>query len=630
MTFERPDAWWLLALAAPIVALHLHHRKRRVVEVSSVELWRGLVAGGVGRGRFRSLRDSLALAFLLAALVAFAGAAAGPVTGDAASAPRRIAIVLDGSASMANPTLDESARMTRALRKAIEAESRLAPQDQLSVWLASGTPRVWVEPTTQRGSVDARWRRAVVRMNGMPPAEPIAMLAPACLTSTVRLALRAANGVADRPTTLLVLTDAVGAASLRDVDAGGVDLHVGAVDVEVAPKNSGIVACDVDPTDATRLLVHVATSDGPPAPRDAVLLRDPRGFEPKWPPVEVARQPLSFDADGNASATFPLDAFAKVGGLCQVRLDPPDDFISDDVAGLVLPATKPLAVAVVADKPSPFLVEALRAMPDVVDPARTTLVSPNAPNSAFDGVDVAIVEDALFYEGVPASLAFTSKGKTVEKPLLWGVGTHPILAGVDLSPLRIERAVVLDAVAGYGQQVIIASSAGPVGVATPADRHPRVEFGFRPEATTLPLEAAFPLLVRNALRWLAKPSNAPRYVVAGEPWPDGDGALVPYPAPGGPYTVRTPTGAETVVRWIPPKGFRLSPSTPTTAPSAADVVASLPDRSRDADTRRRHAPWLAAVGAALLAIGAALLPRARPAERPTVVAPPEDVLVASR
>jgi hypothetical protein len=45
VTFERPEAWWLLAVAAPLVALHLHLRRRRLVDVSSVELWRGLADG---------------------------------------------------------------------------------------------------------------------------------------------------------------------------------------------------------------------------------------------------------------------------------------------------------------------------------------------------------------------------------------------------------------------------------------------------------------------------------------------------------------------------------------------------------------------------------------------------------
>jgi hypothetical protein len=131
--------------------------------------------------------------------------------------------------------------------------------------------------------------------------------------------------------------------------------------------------------------------------------------------------------------------------------------------------------------------------------------------------------------------------------------------------------------------------------------------------------------VRNALRWLAKPSTTPRYVVAGEPWPDGDGAVVPYPEQSAPFPperfggaplVRTPRGDETVLRWIPPKGFHLSPKTPTTFPSASDVVASLDDRRLDADTRVRRAPLLAAIGAAFLALGAALLPRPRGAAAP--------------
>jgi len=594
LTFERPDAWWLLALAAPIVALHLHHRKRRVVEVSSVELWRGLVAGGVGRGRFRALRDALALAVLLAALVAFTASAAGPVTGTSASAARQLSIVIDTSASMnARGDRFSPTRRHEAVDAAPAAQLRLAPQDKRTLWFAGERPRV---------------------ADALGSAAAAATLAPRCVAETTRLALLAARGG-----TVLVLTDAVGAETLRDLDSKGLDLRVGVVDAGASTKNAGIVACDVDPANPAQILVRVATTDGPPSTRTLVLTAAGK---------ELSRTPLALDADGNATATLSLGDATKAGGLIEVRLDPADDFVADDAAGLMLPAAKPLAVAVVSDKPSPFLVEALRAMPDVADPAKTTIVAPGAPATAFVDAYVVITEGVAAPSGKP-TLTFVGAGPRVaEKPLLWGVGTHAILAGVDMSPLRIERAVVLDP--ATGETSIVASAAGAVGVAGEADGVRHVTFGFRPDATTLPLEAAFPVLVRNSLRWLAKPPAAPRYVVAGEPWPDGDGALVPYPAPGGPYTAKSPTGMTTVVRWIPPHDFRLSPATPTPAPSAESVVASLPDRHGDADTRKRHAPWLAAVGAALLAIGAALLPKARPAERPTVVAPPEDVLVASR
>jgi len=615
VTFERPDAWWLLVLAAPIVLLHLHHRKRRVVEVSSVELWRGLVAGGGGRGRFRALRDGLALAFLLAALGAFTVSAAGPVTGAAASGPRRLVVVIDGSASMIASIDGQEQPFVAALRRAKDAEARLAPHDEISVWLSGDRPRVVVEPRRpRRGDTYGSAFSAVAYGAGPWPDAPY----PSCLATTTRLAVRAARAASSKPTTVLVFTDALGVETLRDVEAKDVDLQIGVVAGPREPRNAGIVECDLDPADATRLLVRVATTDGPVTPRSLVLRRGE---------VELTRTAVAFDADGGATATLAMGEGGTMGGVLDVQLEPSDDFGWDDESYLMLPAAKPLAVAVVSDKPSPFLVEALRAMPDVADPARTTLVAPGAPASAFDGVDVVIAEGAAAPAGKP-TLTFVGAGTRVaEKPLLWGVGTHAILAGVDLSPLRIERAVVLDPAAD--ETSIVASAAGAVGVAGETDGFRRVTFGFRPDASTLPLEAAFPVLVRNSLRWLAKPPAAPRYVVAGEPWPDGDGAVVPYSTLVRPHDVRTPTGMATVVRWLPPRGFRLSPATPSNAPSAADVVASLPDRHGDADTRKRHGPWLAAVGAALLAVGALLLPRARPATRPTVADPPE-VLVASR
>jgi hypothetical protein len=607
LTFERPDAWWLLALAAPIVALHLHHRRRRVVEVSSVELWRGLVTGSAGRGRFRLLRDALAMAFVLAALGAFTASAAGPVTGSQASGPRRVVIVIDASPTMLASIDGHEQPFVAALRRAWEAESRLASQDEMCVWLATERPRVIVEPRHPRAGSYGSAFNSIGYNAGPWPAGP----SPSTLVTTTRLAIRSVRGSSALPTTVLVLTDPVGADSLKDIDSSGVDVRLGVISGPREPQNAGIVSCDVDPSDSTRLLVRVVTTDGSPTPRTLALWgRDN---------TELARTTLTFDASGGATATLPLGEVEHSGGLLEVRLEPWDDFGWDDRVLLMLPATKPLAVAVVSDKPSPFLVEALRAMPDVADPAKTTLVAPNAPASSLDGVDVVIAEGVAAPAGKP-SLTFVGAGPRVaEKPLLWGVGTHALLAGVDLSPLRIERAVVLDVAAG--ETPIVASAAGTVGVVGETDGMRRVTFGFRPDATTLPLEAAFPLLVRNALRWLAKPPAAPRYVVAGEPWPDGDGALVPYSAPWGSSVVTTPAGASTVVRWIPPKGFHLSPATPTKTPSAADVVASLPDRHGDSDTRQRHAPWLAAVGAALLAIGAALLRTSRPAVRPSVPAP---------
>lgn len=586
MSFERPLLAWLLALAIPLVALHLHLRRRRMVPVSSLILWRGLVPDRARRGGLRHVRDGLALAFLLIALAAFTAAAVGPVIGAPPDAPRRLAIVLDGSASMLARTKDGT-RFGEALSAARDAINRLAPQDEACVWLATPAPRVVVEPTTDRkaalAALDALGGPTLERRN---------------LTVATKLAVRAAPGVSSRAATVLVLTDAPGAQALRTPDASSVDLHVGVVDAAGAPRNAGIVAFDVDRADPGKFAVRIATTDGDPAPRTLVLRRNG---------AEVARAEAKFGGDGEATATLSAAAFGS-GGQAVVSLEPADDFAEDDAARVVIAAAKPLAVAVVADTPSPFLVEALRAMPDVADPARTTLVKPGAPWSAFSSADVVVADGAAAPEGRP-SLSFGAGGRVVDRPLLWSVGTHAVTEDVDLSPLRIESASLIEP--AHGDTTIVGSASGAVGVAG-ADRGVRhVRLGFRPDASTLPLEAAFPLLVRNALRWLASPPAAPRYVVAGEPMPGGGGALVPYPTPSGPYDVALPGGETSVVRWAAPPGFRLGGEAGDAAPAAA-AARVLPDRSGISDTRRRLAPFLTAAGAFALLIGAALLFRGRP------------------
>jgi hypothetical protein len=559
--------------------------------VSSLVLWRGVIADRVGRGRFRSLRDVVPLAFVLAALLAFTAAAAGPVMGAAASEPRRLAIVLDRSATMNARLPDGRTHLDAAKAFAAEAIKKLAPRDEVTVWSATATPSVLVDPTTDAAAA----AKALTAVTGT--------LEPSGLATTTRLARSAAPGLAKRKWAVLVLTDAVGAPAVNGpLVAEGV--HVGIVDGGTSPRNDAIVACDLDPADPERLLVRVAITDGAPGKRSLVL--------------GERRVPLDFALNQGAITTIPLGDVATKGGLVEVRLDPPDDFPEDDAARLVVPAAKPLAVAVVAQTPSPFLVQALRAMPSVVDPKRTTLVQPGAPASAFEGADVVIADGVAAPTDRPV-LSFGGAGRALERPLLWGVGAHPILAGVDLAPLRIESAVRVEA--APGDATIVACAAGAVGVAGESRGVRHVTLGFRADATTLPLEPAFPLLVRNALRWLARPSGAPRYVVAGEPMPDTDGEVVPTPAPGGPYSIRTRSGAETTIRWIAPAGFRLSPEKVIVGrtPGADAAVAALVDRHLDADTRERFGPRLAALGAALLAAGALFLRRRAPA--PTSVPP---------
>lgn len=606
MTFGRPLALWLLALALPIVLFHLHLRRRRRVVVTSVELWRGLVPVRAGRGRLRHVRDALALALVLAALAAFAGAAADPVHGAAPAPGRRLVVVLDASASLTARAGDAGSRFAAAQEAADAAIARLAPADEVVVWVAARTPFVAVDPTADHAAA----RAAVASLR--------ATLEPRRLATTLRVAARAAaesSRLSGRAADLLVLTDRAGAATLAGEEFAA-RFAVGVVDAG-GSRNAGIVAFDVDAGDATRAIVRVETTDGAPADGEVTLRRGG---------AVLATAPLVFAGAASATVALPLGAALREGGIVEARIERaagPDDFAADDAARMALAPARPLAVALVAETPSPFLVEALRAMPaDLVDPGRTTLVRPGAAASAFQGADVVLADAAAAPDGRPA-LTFGHGGRVVDRPLLWSVGAHPVTAGVDLSPLRIEHASLVEP--EPGDVTIVATAAGVVGVAGERAGARRVALGFRPDATTLPLEAAFPLLVRNALRWLAQPEPIPRYVVADEPVPGGDGAVAPYPVPGGEDVLRLPSGGVTALRWARPPSFRLDAE--SAAPPAGEAVASLGDRSGERDTRRRMAPWLAGAAALFLAAGAALLRRPAPSRAPT--APPPSTGIAT-
>ena len=620
MTFERPHAWALLALAVPIIILFLRFRRRRDVDVPSLAIWHDVAPAGVGRRGLRRIEDAVQLAALLLALVCFTAALAVPVLGAAPDPARRLVVVLDVSASM-NARAGSGSRFDEARAAAERAISKLGPGDAAVVWAASAAPRVVVEPTTDHAAARAS----------------LARVRPSLERSGMKATLAAAQLAAGRDAgaAVLVLTDAAGAAELREFDGASsfVVGVAGGAGTEV--RNAGIVAADVDVNRAVdgdadggaRLRVRVARSDGPPSARTLVLSRAG---------VEVARADVDVPETGAAEVVLPLDAFAAAGGVAEVRLVPADDFSPDDVVTFALPAPRHLRVALVAARlaPSRFLADALRAMGDALDPAGTVIAQPESPAATFSASDVIVAEDVV-PPAAPrdrATLQFGAPGRAVERPIVWSVGAHPVLAGADLSPLRIDRANVLDV--AQGERVLIECAEGAVAVAgedAEGTRHVRI--GFRPDATTLPLEAAFPILVRNAVRWLARPPLLPPALRAGAPiatserlpdvervWFVGpgdlgprrgivrDGSIVettPLPSPGGSriLTVRgLPGDPATAVNWFAPDGFRLAPTAPATAPSSVEAAAAavLGDRTGNADHRIRPAGWLAALAALAL------------------------------
>jgi len=610
LRFLRPEAVWLLLAALPLIALHLRRMRRRVVPIASIQLWRELAGAGAGRTGFRRLREAGALALLLGALLALTASIADPVTGAAATRANSLVVILDGSVTM-NVRDGDTDRFERARAAVSEAVARLAADDDITVWLADGGAWVLVEPTSDRRAV------AQALAAGVPTLEPRS------LDAAIALA-RHALEIRRVPATLLVVTDAPGAASLADDDdlviaaVGGAAITNAAV-LGVTRTNTGVrVQLAQRVGEATERLLRV-TVDGEVVAEVPALLRAGR---------ESALDVLVPDG---------------VAGHLEARLVPPDDFVDDDANGLVLRAAAPLRVVVTAPgaKVAPFLLEALRAMPGIVDADAALLASPDASAAVLGSADVVIAEGRL-----PAALsasrpvlAFLDGPDTVERPLLWGVGSHPVLDGVDLAPLRLDRATPLSV--GPSEIVLVDSASGPLAVAGETDGVRRVLLGFRADASTLPLEPAFPLLVRNALRWLRSGDSLPDAVAAGTPirlsgvlpagadtilltlgemtervplGPDLADPPAPTPRPGGARLLRLglPGGValgETVVQW------RMRADTDLVGDEAAPVAAALaqlPAPLAPDAPYRRLAPFLAALAALLLLAGAFLLSTREP------------------
>jgi hypothetical protein len=142
----------------------------------------------------------------------------------------------------------------------------------------------------------------------------------------------------------------------------------------------------------------------------------------------------------------------------------------------------------------------------------------------------------VFLAPLSGELPFEARGE-VEDPLVWRtVPNHPVLDGLDLSHAFARRAWSLGGAGfeplAFAEGAAVAGEGERLGV-----RY--VVLGVDPEESTLPVRAAFPLFLRNAVRRLAvapaaalRPAYLPgERVRARTPLPEGDAprlVLVPF------------------------------------------------------------------------------------------------------
>jgi hypothetical protein len=209
---------------------------------------------------------------------------------------------------------------------------------------------------------------------------------------------------------------------------------------------------------------------------------------------EVARRAVPLDVDGDPQLRARVSASDNV-------------MEEDDEADAWIAGASPILVAIVSDQPGP-----LRALLEQLPNLRTAVVSPTAYQPGREDV---VVFDRWLPASAPARPALClaapaagwlgAIGAVEQQPRWAGVADHPVLAGVDALTIDVRRARAYD---GEGLTPIASSERGTalVQIGDRADRRV-VMLAFGAADSNLAFAPAFPVLMANAIEWLAHPTS---------------------------------------------------------------------------------------------------------------------------
>ncbi|HKS16706.1 MAG TPA: BatA domain-containing protein, partial [Planctomycetota bacterium] len=468
MTFGRPGALWLLALALPVVVAHLYRGRVRLLEVPALFLWEHVLPAEDLRFGFKRVRHLLGLVVALLALAILTSAVADPTVPGITRAPRRFVLVVDTSREMTGE------RLAEAKTRAREFLARLARRDTAAILDGGGA----VEPSTDDPD---RRDRAVERLprtrNTLDPAgllEEARATDPEAAIYVLSCRTWPAGDHSmipvGKPIGNVALVEArIGVENGRHVIRGAaVNLSDGAVDVRLDVLNRSLPLR----SDALRL-----------APRE--------------------RKEVFYQLDPNLTD----ERFAAL----ELRLRTGDPRPEDDAAGFIVPSTKPvIVVPVYVSDPDLHLMRAL----EVLEQARVVRVEPTRA-SALESARAKYGKGAVYiFDRVPSPkplmdggyLIVGAEGPAPRTRIVEGVKIvdwdrdAPMHRWVDYTDVKASRAFVLKG------DPLVTSDRGPVAVWSRRQGQAWIQFGFAfgVETGDFVLTPSFPVFLRHAVQWLAE------------------------------------------------------------------------------------------------------------------------------
>ncbi len=504
MGLLAPLALAALPLLAFIVALYLLKLRRPMAPVASLHLWGTLTRDREANSLWQRLRVSLLLILQLLALLILILALARPWVPTSQAVGQNVIIVIDISASMAATDADDSGRTTRlraAQDKARDIVSNLPPAGTATI-LSSNIHASVVVPTT---GDKARLREAIDRLQ------------PQLAGTNMSEAVKLASVMAARQTNSSIWLLSDGAfPSIKDaVDSVPAELHF--VPLGKSADNQGISALSLQQQAGNlELFVQVANSDTITVTRRLDLSVD----DQPWTARMLTLAP-------GTTHEIVLEDVPIQARVVQAALSGSDKLEVDDKVWVVNRASSPANVLLVTTG-NKFLELALSLLPSVT----LYKVAPGdyKPSDTING---ATVDLTVFDAGVPAAmlkslppgnllmiapetsnaLVTVSGIITDPTPLITAAedaaaaspnssqgNRDPLLRFVEIAPLHVSKSLLINS-PSWGRTVL-ASDKGPLIVAGEQGHRKAACIAFDLHDSDLPLQTAFPLLMRNLITYL--------------------------------------------------------------------------------------------------------------------------------
>jgi Mg-chelatase subunit ChlD len=517
VTFANPAALGLLALAVPVLLLHILRPRREQRTVPSTYLWRS-VAKPVSAARpWQRLQPSVLLFLQLLAVALLAVAVADPSRVTTTPLAQHTVFILDASGSMAARDGDPN-RLESAKDRAAELRGDLPEGGIASIVVADDRPRVVLTASPDPDAFDA----------ALGPIEPTTGAADWAGAFVLAESLETAGADVG----FHILTDG----RMSDADQGlippGSDHDI----VGDRATNRAITRLAVEPRGSGLHVRATVANTGGGASADELRV-DVDGHTAER--VEVAL---------DEGETRDIEVDVPGGDRVEAFLDGEDLLDADDHAFAT--ASRRRALTVLLCSPSgdehgnPFLEGVFASSQGVtVEDCTGSRPGPGADLVVYDRVAVPAEPQAPFLAvAAPGGVGVAGVRATgeVEGPVVTTIDPDdPLVAGLDLSEVAIAVAQRLDPGAA---RVVVAANDVPLLVRGAVDGLPWAALSFAVSDSNLPLQVAFPILVDRLLTDLAGAALPPTDLVVGEALPVDPTAGGTVTAPGGSRVEVVPGG----------------------------------------------------------------------------------------